>query len=236
MSNSYFQFKQFRIEQGKSGMKVTTDGCLFGAMIDCKGAKRILDIGAGTGLLSLMLAQREAHAEITAIEIDQNAYEEASENFENAPWSNHLHIEHTSLQSFDSESQFDLIVSNPPFFKNNYKGNSSHKNKAIHNDTLPFSELAENAASLLTESGKLWVMYPEYEMSLFSKEAKNYGLHSELEIQVFNQQGKAIFRSIKQFSKSVQKELNMEKVIIKNQDGSYTDQFTSLLRDYYLHL
>ena len=126
MGNNYFQFKQFRIEQEKSAMKVGTDGILLGAWVNISKVKSILDIGTGTGLIALMLAQR-CDANITGIEIESSAAEEALENANNTPWKNRLTIQNISLQEFSttSKNKFDLIVSNPPFFEKSLRYISS---------------------------------------------------------------------------------------------------------------
>lgn len=236
MSNSYFQFKQFRIEQDNCGMKVTTDGCLFGGLIETKGAKRILDIGTGTGLLALMIAQRSSMAKITGLEIDKNAYKQAQLNCQNSPWSKHINVRHTSLQNYQSDHTFDLIVSNPPFFKNHFKGTSSPKNKALHNDTLSFSELAKQSASLLSPPGSLWVMYPEHEMKLFILEAAKSYLFPQRVYRIYNSTGKSIFRCIVSFGFKKMDSERSENIVIKDLKGNYTGQFTELLKNYYLHL
>jgi len=236
MPNSYFQFKQFRVEQGQSGMKVTTDGCFFGATIPSLDDGTVLDIGAGTGLLSLMMAQKSPNTQIEAIEIDQSAFEEATMNVQNAPWHNRIKVRHTSLQSFDSSKKYDLIMSNPPFFKDNFKGDSVRKNKAIHNDSLSFEELAQKASILLSDLGQLWVMYPAFEMSQFIKIATDFGLYVHSLISLRNKLDGPILRQISQLGKTPMSAKTSEDIHIRSNDGAYSQEFTDLLKDYYLHL
>ena len=148
-----FIFKQFKIQQDNTAMKVGTDGVLLGAWADSENATNILDIGTGTGLIALMLAQRNLKANITAIEIDEQASLQASENFNNSPWEIRLSIKNLKLQDFVVEEKFDLIVSNPPFFNNTFQANSSERNIARQTETLSFNELLKNTASLLSENG-----------------------------------------------------------------------------------
>ncbi len=128
----YFEFKQFVIHQGDCAMKVTTEGCLFGALVEGANPKRILDIGAGTGLLSLMLAQKYPSAKIHAVELDQKAHIQAQANFAKSPWAENLQIHVGRIQDFHPREKFDLIVCNPPFFKNSLHSNDKSKNLAIH--------------------------------------------------------------------------------------------------------
>lgn len=236
MPNSFFQFKQFRIEQAKAGMKVTTDGCFFGASIVPYENARILDIGSGTGLLSLMLAQRTETSTFEAIEIDENTFLQTQENFLNSPWSQRLSVTHTSLQEFVTDVQFDQIICNPPFFKDNFKGDSSQKNKAIHNDFLPFRELAKNASLLLSPKGEFWVMLPQYEMRLFIEEAAKWNLNPYSHIVLRNQKDGPVFRDIVEFCLEKRDHRMEQDTYIKNNDGKYSDGFIASLKDFYLHL
>jgi len=139
MPNHYFQFKEFLINQDKSSMKVTTDGCLFGAIIDHEEAKQILDIGAGTGLLSLMMSQKISDAKVTAVEIDSSCAIECAANFEASRWKDRLKIINVSIQEFaeNSDQKFDLIVSNPPFYQNHFLPQNNNQSIARHQETWP---------------------------------------------------------------------------------------------------
>ena len=238
MPNTYFQFKQFRIEQALSGMKVTTDGCLFGAWVadwikkqkDQPG--RILDVGTGTGLLTLMLAQVTKNCRIDAIEINRAAYEEAKENFSNSPWADRLGIFHTSVQQFETNQPYDLIICNPPFFKDNLKGRMSDKNQAIHSDSLPVEELAAGINRSLAENGVAFVMYPEWEATAFAGQMK-LGWHLQQKLTVFHREGAKPLRVITAFGKK-QSQTNETSLIIRETEGSYSKDFSRLLDSYYL--
>tara|TARA_R110001599_G_scaffold286959_1_gene489453 strand:- start:687 stop:1406 length:720 start_codon:yes stop_codon:yes gene_type:complete len=239
MANSFFQFKQFRIEQGNCGMKVTTEGCLFGTLNLVPASflpQRILDIGTGTGLLALMKAQ-QTEAKIDGIEIDETAFQQAKVNFENSPWSNHLSAIHVDLLEFQPKHLYDQIICNPPFFQDNQLGNNRQKNKAIHNSSLSFDDLVTGISRLLNpETGIASVLYPDYEMGVFSQKMEERGFYTVADVQIHNQVDNPIFRRVKSFSRIKPKVTTTETFIIKENSGAYTEEFIRLLKDYYLHL
>ena len=159
--NTYFQFKQFKIIQEKAAMKVNTDGVLLAAWTNLEGVKTALDIGAGTGLISLMLAQ-VSDSIITGVEIEKNAAEEAVQNVQNSKWASRVSIINSSFQEFANvaESKFDLIITNPPFFTNSLKNAKPHLSMARHNHLLPFADIIAGAKQLLSETGKLSLILP----------------------------------------------------------------------------
>jgi tRNA1Val (adenine37-N6)-methyltransferase len=159
--NDYFQFKQFRIIQERSAMKVGVDGVLLGAWADTSGAERILDIGTGTGLIALMMAQKNSLARIDAIEIDPEALKEALLNFQQSPWNDRIHLEMCSFQELvvQTNLKYDLIVSNPPFFANGVKAPLENRAQARHTDSLPLDVLISGAARLLTQNGKIAIVH-----------------------------------------------------------------------------
>ncbi len=239
MPNSYFQFKEFRIDQDQSGMKVTTEGCLLGALVAKwslqNQPEKILDIGTGTGLLALMIAQKSS-ANIDAIEIDKAAARQAENNFQDSPWPERLNVQQGSIQSFTPSKRYDLIVSNPPFFKDNQPGKSTQKNQAIHNLKLSFPDLALAVGTLLkSETGTAWILYPPYEMEEFRKQASKQGLFPIEVVTVRNKESGSPFRKIVQFGFN-ESEINHRQLVIRNLDGSYTTTFKVLLQDFYLHL
>ncbi|HAI74792.1 MAG TPA: methyltransferase, partial [Microscillaceae bacterium] len=201
MANTYFSFQQFTIQQDKSPMKVCTDSCILGAMACVEGKKQVLDIGTGTGLLTLMMAQRNPEAYFTALEIDALSVEQAQKNFAQSPWSDRLKVIGCSLQAFSSgfvDKKFDFIVSNPPFFSNHLKPHSKSTKIALHNDdTLPFEDLCHYTEPLLAENGEILVMYPGYEANLFLEKARAYGLICVEKIQIKHYpEADKIFRTI----------------------------------------
>ncbi len=160
--NNYFQFKQFRIVQERSAMKVGVDGVLLGAWADTAHAKRILDIGTGTGLIALMMAQKNSLAQIDAVEIEQEALQEALRNIQQSPWSNRIQLKSGSFQEFTEtiHRKYDLIVSNPPFFSNGHQAPQKNRAQARHSDSLPLPVLISGAAGLLAENGKIALVLP----------------------------------------------------------------------------
>lgn len=158
---SIFRFQQFTVIQKQSAMKVCTDAVLFGAMAPVSCGDKVLDIGAGTGLLSLMMAQLGA-AQVTAVELTEQAYEEAQLNFANSPWTDHLVAVHQDIQSFSTaeKQQYDLIICNPPFFENHSKTTNSLRKIARHNDALSYADLLKSIGDLLAAEGLFYVLLP----------------------------------------------------------------------------
>ncbi|WP_370086217.1 tRNA1(Val) (adenine(37)-N6)-methyltransferase [Ekhidna sp.] len=236
MPNTYFQFKQFRIEQAQSGMKVTTDGCLFGAWVanelEKNEPEKILDIGTGTGLLSLMLAQKTINAKIDAVEINELAYREATLNFKNSKWRDRLSCYHTSVQDFMSDTKYDMIICNPPFFKDSQRGVDSTKNQAVHSNNLKMEELLTQSLRLLNPNGHLYLLYPEREMNAFMKvsDEKIFPIHRVI---LRNQKEQQVFRMMVRFS-LIEKEETIAELIIRQKNRKYTPESWELLKCYYL--
>ncbi|HSN49268.1 MAG TPA: methyltransferase, partial [Flavobacterium sp.] len=175
-----FSFKQFSIKQDQCAMKIGTDGVLLGAWTPIENnPNSILDIGTGTGIIALMLAQRSSANQIDALEIDENAYEQSVDNFENSPWSDRLFCYHAGLDEFveEPEDEYDLIVSNPPFHTEDYYSNNEQRDLARFQDAMPFEDLIEAAALLLSENGIFAVIIPYKEEGNFVALAKEYELY-----------------------------------------------------------
>lgn len=233
-----FQFKQFKIAQDRCAMKVGTDGVLLGAWTPLiNNPYSILDIGTGTGVIALMLAQRSHAEQIDAIEIDDDAYEQATENFENSPWNERLYCYHAGLDEFvdEVEEEFDLIVSNPPFYTENYKSDNEQRDAARFEDSLPFEELVEAADFFLSDHGIFSLIVP------FKEEEKIIALCKERELfplkitRVKGTPTTEIKRSLMAFSRIEQTPL-IDELVIETARHQYTPEYIALTKDFYLKL
>jgi len=243
-----FQFKQFTINQDRCAMKVGTDGVLLGAWCPIDNNPfSILDIGAGTGILSLILAQRsnaehpslhgELAQQIDAIEIDEDAYEQCVENFENSPWGDKLFCFHAGLDEFmeEPEDEYDLIISNPPFYTEDYKTENEQRDLARFSDALPFKDLVEAVNLLLSENGIFAVIIPFKEEEKFIALAKDFELHPFKINRVKGTPTTEIKRSLLAFSKT-QKQTLIDELIIETARHQYTEEYIDLTKDFYLKM
>lgn len=233
--NNWFQFKQFRITQQKTAMKVGTDAVLLGAWTDVSHAKKILDVGTGTGIIALMLAQR-SNAQIKAIEIEDNAADEATINVRNSPWSERISVGNSSFQEFvkESKTKYDCIVSNPPYFSNNLKSVNKNMAMARHNDLLPLLDLVQGASKLLSETGKLSLIFPVEAALKFSELAAKNNLYLVRLTEVSHAPHSKSHRHLLEFSKK-QVPLKKNVLIIKTDDGlDYSPTYKLLTHNFYL--
>jgi len=233
-----FKFKQFTVVQDKCAMKIGTDGVLLGAWTSIKQQPfSILDIGSGTGVISLMLAQR-CHAElIDAIEIDDDAYEQCTENFENSSWNDRLFCYHASLEEFVEEidDKYDLIVSNPPFYSDDYKSDNAQRDIARFQDALPFEYLIESVTQLLSESGVFSVIIPFKEEETFIGLAKDFDLFNNRITRVKGNPDSEIKRSLLEFSFTKDK-VETNELIIETERHQFTQDYINLTKDFYLKM
>jgi tRNA1Val (adenine37-N6)-methyltransferase len=230
---SVFKFKEFSIIQEKSAMKVGTDGVLLGCWVSCEKANNILDIGCGTGLITLMLGQRNLIANVTGIEIEKIASQEAQLNISNSDWKERIEIKHTSLQEFTSQLKFDLIASNPPFFPQNKSQQS--RDIARHTNTLSFEELIDNAANLLAEKGIFSVIIPKDSEEYFCKIAATHKLYCNRVCYIKGNQASEVKRVMMEFSfiKSI---VLTEHLTIERSRHNYTSKYIQLCKDFYLKM
>ena len=222
-------------------MKVCTDACVFGAHVAEHILKKslhvtnLLDIGTGTGLLSLMLAQKVT-GKIDAIEIDPFAAAQASENFERSPWKERLHVVNVNALEFHPEKKYDCIIANPPFFEDALLSPDERKNKAKHDTALTFEELLKIADRHLADGGLFAVLLPYHRASYFITTAQNYRLHLAKKLLLQHTTKHPWFRAVLYFTREPGMDIAEEELTIKNIDGSYSNAFTKLLKDYYLDL
>lgn len=221
-------------------MKVCTDSCLFGAWVADKVEKKyidpknILDIGSGTGLLSLMLAQK-TNALIDAVEIDQNSFEQTRENFDSSPWQNQLKVFHADIKKWHPPGKYELIISNPPFFENDLLPVSSGKENSKHSNKLSLNELLLVVKYLLSENGHFAVLLPFNRTQWFENTAPGYSLYPLQKLEVRQTVHHNFFRTFLLFQ---QRKLPVGKqsISIKNEYNEYTEACRQLLKDYYLFL
>jgi tRNA1Val (adenine37-N6)-methyltransferase len=234
MANDYFSFKQFTIYQDKSAFKVGTDGVLLGACANIEGARKILDIGSGTGLISIMLAQR-CNAYITAIEPDHESFIQTCENVSRCEWSTRIKVENTSLQNFNSDQdKFDLIVTNPPYFSDSLKNPDPRKTFARHNDSLSSEELLEGVSKLLDEQGRLQLILPYVEGNIFIAGANKFGLYCNNILKIKPLPTSEIRRLILTFSRIRKKPVESFLTFEHGKRHEFTDEYINLTKDFYL--
>jgi tRNA1Val (adenine37-N6)-methyltransferase len=218
-------------------MKVCTDACILGAYADVLNTAKILDIGTGTGLLSLMLAQR-SKATIDAVEIDDDAYAQAKVNIAESLFADRISLHHQSIQTFSRQHQenhpYDLIISNPPFYQNSLQSPDLQTNKALHAATLTFDELIEAVINLLSLDGRFIVLLPPFEADQLTGVAQKNGLYLWDKLQIKHNWQKAVFRHILSFGKSPVSEYTKDTLVIHTENSNaYSDKFRQLLSDYY---
>jgi tRNA1Val (adenine37-N6)-methyltransferase len=236
---SEFRFKQFSIQQDRCAMKIGTDGVLLGAWTPIENNPfSILDIGAGTGVIALMLAQRSNAEQIDALEIDEEAYEQSVDNFENSPWSDRLFCFHAGLDEFveEPEDEYDLIVSNPPFYTDDYKSENEQRDLARFADAMPFEDLIEAAALLLSENGIFAVIIPFKEEENFLALAKAYELFPLKITHVKGNPTTEIKRSLLAFGRNENTFITIDELIIETSRHQYTSEYIELTKDFYLKM
>ncbi|MBS1577479.1 MAG: methyltransferase [Bacteroidetes bacterium] len=240
MSNSFFQFKQFIIHQDQCAMKVTTDACLFGAWV-ANGiqkksiVKTVLDIGTGTGLLSLMIAQKNRELKIDSVEIDAKATKQAKDNAASSPWNQAIRIFNDDVKKFKPGTSYDLIISNPPFYENELQSENKQKNIAYHSKNLTLDDLLNVIKQNISANGDFYLLLPFKRNEEIATLLHKYGFSISHKVNVRQTINHGFFRiMIKAGLQSAS--LIEEEISIKDNNQQYTKQFTRLLEDYYLYL
>lgn len=233
-----FHFKQFSIEQDCCPMKVGTDGVLLGAWADVEAADSILDIGTGTGLIAIMLAQRNTKAQITGVEIDEAAYQQAKDNMKQSPWAERLSIVCQSIQKFAKlhRGTYDLVVSNPPFFSGGTFSDNQDKNSVRHTIKLPHGDLLVAVRSLLKMNGKFCVILPRIEGLRFKEMAHRYHFFCTKITEAYPKKEKKVERLLLQFEKTEQPLVTDSLVIQKEKRNDWTQAYIDLTGEFYLKM
>jgi tRNA1Val (adenine37-N6)-methyltransferase len=237
MPNDTFDFKKFSIKQDKCAMKVGTDAVLLGAWIISNGSRNILDIGTGTGVISLMLAQKSS-ANILAVEIYKQSTEQAKLNVSQSNYFSQIQVENVSIQDLaqKSEKKFDLIVTNPPYFIDSYKSIESNRTIARHSDSLPFEELIDSVIKLLDVKGKFCLILPKNEAGIFRKMAEIKGLYLSKLLRIRTKPDKeSEKRHLMQFEFKETEFSESTLVLEENESRNYTQAYKEFTKDYYLN-
>ena len=241
MSNSFFQFKQFIIHQDRCAMKVTTDACLFGAWMaadiqQTQNSKTLLDIGTGTGLLTLMIAQKNLHLDIDAIEIDSAAAEQSKENRNASTWKNRVNVIHDDVRSFKPVKKYDLIISNPPFYENELQSGNKQRDTAHHSKHLTMDNLLQIIKLNLVEDGNFYLLLPYKRKDEIEKLVVDNNLTIVKKICIRQSVNHDYFRIIIKGGLKNSPVKEEKEISIRDNEQKYTNDFIGLLKDYYLHL
>ena len=225
-----FRFQQFSIQQSKDVFRVGTDGVLLGAMCNVKNAKKILEIGTGTGLISLMLAQRNVSAKISTIDINENAVKLASENFRNSIFNENLKVELKDFKNFETNENFDLVVCNPPFFEENASAKDVLARQQVE---LNFRNLVEKSTEIITQKGILSIILPSEAATDVKSLAEEFNLYLVREINIYGIEGGNLKRNILEFSLA-QKPLEISDFVIEKSPRKYSDQYLNLTKNFHV--
>jgi tRNA1Val (adenine37-N6)-methyltransferase len=234
MSKDPFRFKQFEVAQDKSAMKVNTDGVLLGAWADVNEANRILDIGTGTGVIALMMAQKNLKAQIDAIDIDEDHYLQAKENFNNSPWADRLTAYHCDLSMYNPHGHYDLIISNPPYFIDDTHAPDARRNTSRHSIELSYEELMHESDRLIPyDSGTILLVLPVFNVPIISHLGEEYFFYVSHITEVTAVTGKTPYLALMKMERT-KSELSKSKIDIQNAEGVFTDEYKALTKDFYL--
>ncbi len=231
-----FRFKQFEVNHHRSSMKVGVDAVLLGAWADVFGAERVLEVGCGCGVISLMLAQRNAQSTILAIDIHEESVGECGENFANSPWSNRLEVRLSDYctPELDSDGQFDLILSNPPYFDSGIKLPDTPRLQARHQAGLSPESLLEYSKGRMTRRGRVAMIIPADRGSEIQEAAKALGYGVVRLLRMEGREGRGEKRHLFEFALGWNGKTSEERICLEDVSGEYTDAYRSLCRDFYL--
>ncbi|MFO7669732.1 MAG: methyltransferase [Bacteroidales bacterium] len=237
MPNTWFQFKQFTIQQEKTAMKVGTDGVLLGAWASVPGpGSRVLDVGTGTGLIALMIAQRTREVMVDALEIEPSSARQAKENFQNSPWKERLNAIHSSFQDYSSRCQYryDLIICNPPFFSGSQKTPSKEKNLARHDDSLSLGDFLKSSVSIMKETAVISLILPVQKETQLLDLILEHQMYCNRKTLVVPSPGKPANRVLLEFSFHPGKNQEDDLTIETGGRHIYSDRYKNLTDEFYL--
>lgn len=238
MGGDSFRFKQFTVNQTVSAMKVGTDGVIIGSWVALTGGEQhILDVGTGTGLIALMIAQRASQAAVDAVEIDGGAAGEAADNFAQSPFADRLSVKTIDFQCFagDCLQKYDLVISNPPYFNGTYKSIDAQRTAARHSELLPSVDLIEGVLKVIEpNAGRFAAIFPYADAAVFIAKAAGAGLYCSRLLEILPKSGRAPKRMAAEFSMCRTLDVTTEQLIILDESGEYTDQYRALTRDFYI--
>lgn len=229
-----FQFKQFQIRDDHSSMKVGTDSVLLGAWVNIQHVNSVLDIGCGSGLISQIMAQRIPHAQVVGVEIDPSSVEDAKFNINRSPWSNRLKVITEDILKYSPPHLFDLIISNPPFFKDSLKPDNQGRAGARHDLSLDLKDLLFVASNLLSSKGVFTLVFPyDREEELFNMASK-FALYPHRILRSRNKPSAVIKRTFVEFYKDKSQNLRIENLNIRDVNNIYSKEYQIITSDYYL--
>lgn len=231
--NSIFKFKQFEVDQRNCAMKINTDGVLLAALAESDQPKRILDIGTGTGVLALMMAQRFPSAAIEAVEIDELAAATAGKNFQNSVFNKRLSVNHIAIEQYSTVEKFDLIIANPPFFVNDLKNVEEKKGIARHASNAFFDALMAKADELLSTNGRFWFILPIKQAEYLIEKGRRLNFNVQQRIELHSDHSKSAFRWIVNLSRT-EVASKVEHFYIYESEKIYTQAYRDLLKDFFL--
>jgi len=235
MSSTYFEFRQFKIYQDKSAFKVTTDACILGAYAEALNPDSICDIGTGTGVIALMLAQKFPGAKIDAVEIDNLSAIQAIENARSSPWAGRISVFNKSIQDFSlsNKRKYRLIVCNPPYYEDHLKSKDYRNNLTKHNFKISIKELAVSIDDLLMDKGLFYTIMPPFSFNKLLAELEEHDIRLFNKLDIYSKLNKSLYRNIGGFSRKPQS-MTRNTLFISNENGDYSDNYKQLLKDYYL--
>jgi tRNA1Val (adenine37-N6)-methyltransferase len=235
MPEDIFHFKQFSVRQALSGMRITTDACVFGAYVarHAQVGQNILDVGTGTGLLSLMLAQ-SLPGSIDGIELNPNAYEETRLNFLQTPWADRLRVVQGDARALP-KGRYDMVLCNPPFFDSEYSAMEEGRRQAMHQITMDWTDVLDIFTTQLSDKGEAWLLLPHDKALAVERMAMQKGLYLKQRLDMASSEKMPWLRAVLAFGRYPGGFRRKESLFFKTEDGAYTDAFRSLLREYYLH-